>query len=126
LRQLKQFGFKPEWQINGVIKDSDLKLPFPIINRPRLGARLILRQYVRRYIKGVEHEVTDWIEEHAGRASYLLLYSIIYSEESMTQFLDKLFVAMYRAIMEKSSKIVLMNIQSSFKLIARYCPTKTY
>lgn len=126
LREMKQFGFKSEWQLGGKIKDAQVVLPFPIIHRPRLGSRMIIRQYVRRYIKNVQHEVSCWIEENAGRASYLLLYSIIYTEDHMTQFLDKLFIALYRAIMERGSKTVMKNIPLSFKYIARYCNPQTY
>jgi hypothetical protein len=101
-------------------------LPFPVIHRPRLGSRMIIRQYVRRYIKNVQNEVSCWIEENAGRASYLLLYSIIYTEEHMTQFLDRLLIALYRAIMERGSKTVMINIPLSLKYIARYCNPSTY
>lgn len=84
LREIKQLGFKAEWEMGGKIKDQNLVLPFPILHRPRLGARMIIRQYVRRYIKNASHEVTDWIDENAARASYLILYSIIYTEDHMT------------------------------------------
>jgi hypothetical protein len=43
LREMKQFGFKSEWQMGGKIKDSELVLPFPVIHRPRLGSRMIIR-----------------------------------------------------------------------------------
>jgi hypothetical protein len=87
---------------------------------------MIIRQYVRRYIKIIQHEVSDWIEDNAGRASYLMLYSIIYTEDHMTQFLDKLLIALYRAIMERGSKTVMSNIPMCFKFIARYCLPKSY
>ena len=44
----------------------------------------MVRSYVRRYIKAIYHEMGDWIEENAERASHLLLYSIVYSEDFMT------------------------------------------
>ena len=74
----------------------------------------------------MQNEVSCWIEENAGRASYLLLYSIIYTEEHMTQFLDRLLIALYRALMERSSKTVMINIPLSLKYIARYCNPSTY
>ena len=126
LREVRQFGFKQEWMIGGLIKDSELVLPFPIMHRPRLGARMIVRQYVRRYINGIGREVSDWIEDNAARASDLLLYSIIYSEEYMVQFMDKLFINMYRAILEQKSKKVCKNMPLCFKLMARYSLPKAY
>lgn len=87
---------------------------------------MIIRQYVRRYIKNAQYEMTSWQEENAGRSSYLILYSIIYTEEHMTGFLDKLLIALYRALMDKASKVVTTNITLCFKFLARYCHPKTY
>ena len=55
-------------------------------HRPCLGARILVRSYVRRYIKAIFHELGDWIEENAERTSNLLLFSIIYSEDYMVQY----------------------------------------
>jgi hypothetical protein len=70
--------------LNGTVKDSDLKYPFPILHRPRLGARIVVRTYVRRYLKGLFAELNDWIEVHRERCSNLMLYSIMYAEDYMT------------------------------------------
>lgn len=44
--------------------------------------------------------------EHRERASWLLLASILYTEEFMTQYLDHLLVALYKGLGEKENKIV--------------------
>ena len=105
LRELKQFGYVPEWMYGGIIKDKHVFLPEPLVHRPRLGSRLVVRSYVRRYLKALYNEIGDWIEDHAERASNLLLYSLCYTEEFVTQYLDHMLVAMYRAILVKNKKI---------------------
>jgi hypothetical protein len=52
--------------------------------------------------------------------------TIIYTEEHMTQFLDRLLIALYRLLIERSSKTVMINIPLSIKFIARYCNPSTY
>lgn len=121
LREIKQLGFQSEWTQGGTIKDSMLILPFPILRRPRLGARIQVRQYVRRYIKALFKEIGDWIQENKERASNLLLYSVVYVEDFMTQFLDNALVALYKSVLEKENKTVSKNIRESLKLIGRYC-----
>lgn len=81
LRELKQFGFKSEWTYNGIISDDKVFLPAPIAARPRLGSRILVRSYVRRYLKALYRELADWIEYHQERAVKLLMYSICYVEE---------------------------------------------
>lgn len=45
----------------GVVPEKDIKLPNPLAHRPRLGARILVRSYVRRYLKALYHEIGDWI-----------------------------------------------------------------
>lgn len=72
------------------------------------------------------HELSDWLETSRERASYLVLYSIIYCEEWMTQFMDNLLVALYKVVLEKSTKNIKNNIELSLKFIGRYCTPKAY
>ena len=81
---------------------------------------------MRRYINAISNELTDWIEENACRASHLLVYSIVYAEEFMTQFLDKLLVSMYKVVNSNDNKILSKNIPLSFKLLGRYCMPYSY
>jgi len=69
---------------DGKIKDEHIKLPHPLVHRPRVGARLLVRSYVRRYLKALYRELGEWIQEHQSRASNLLMYSVCYVEEFMT------------------------------------------
>ena len=103
-----------------------LPLPYPFLHRPRLGARILVRSYVRRYLTGLYKEIGDWISDTRERASNLLLCSIIYSEDFMTQYLDHLFVAMYKAHLDNENKVVQKNIPMCFKLIGRFCAPKHY
>jgi hypothetical protein len=105
-RELKQFGYVPEWLHCGLVKDEDVTLPEPLTHRPRLGARILVRSYVRRYLKALYAEIGAWIQDHQERAANLLMYSICYVEEFMTQYLDHLLVAMYKAILNKENKVV--------------------
>jgi hypothetical protein len=92
----------------------------PLAHRPRLGSRILVRSYVRRYLKALYNEIGDWIADHQERASHLLMYSICYVEEFMTQYLDHLLVAMYKAILNKENKVVMRNVPRSFRLLGRY------
>lgn len=120
-RERKQLGFNEEWTLNGEIKDCQTGLPFPIMHRPRLGARILVRSYVRRYIKAIFHELGDWLEENAERTSNLLLYSIVYSEDYMVQFMDEMLVKMYKVVLSKSNKVLMKNMPICFKYLGRYC-----
>lgn len=121
LREVKQFGFQSEWTFDGLVKDNKITLPFPIAHRPRLGSRCIVRQYVRRFITSLYIEINDWLVTSRERSSYLILFAVIYSEEFMVQFLDNLFVSLYKSVLEKENKIVMKNVPACLRLIGRYC-----
>ena len=44
----------------------------------------------------------------------------------MTQFLDRLLVAMYKVVNKKDDKIIGKNIPLAFKLLGRYCMPYSY
>ena len=50
----------------------------------------------------------------------------MYTEEFMTQFLDKLLVSMYKVVNSNSNKVLSKNIPLSFKLLGRYCMPYSY
>jgi len=81
---------------------------------------------VRRYIKAIFHELGDWIEENAERTSNLLLYSIIYSEDYMVQFMDEMLVKMYKVVLSKTNKVLMKNLPKSFHFLGRYCLPSHY
>lgn len=125
-RERKQLGFTEEWTLGGTISDKQTDLPFPILHRPRLGSRVLVRSYCRRYIKAIFCELGDWKEENAERASNLLLYSVIYSEDFMVQFMDEMLVKMYKVVLLKENKVLMKNMPLCFKFIGRYCMPYTY
>lgn len=125
-RELKQFGYVPEWLHSGLVKDEDVTLPEPLSHRPTLGARILVRSYVRRYLKALYHEIGAWIQDHQERAANLLMYSICYVEEFMTQYLDHLLVAMYKAILNKENKVVQTKVPMCYRLLGRYVAPKSY
>ena len=110
MREIKQLGFKPEWSFDGIVKDTDLILPLPFLQRPGIGSRILVRSYVRRYLHAIYKELNDWIEENRERASHLMLCCIVYTEDFVTQFLDHMLVALYKAVLEKSNKVVMKNV----------------
>ena len=126
LRELKQFGFKSEWTYDGLITDDKVTLPAPVVSRPRLGSRILVRSYVRRYLKALYKELGDWIEIAQERAVKLLMYSICYVEEFMTQYMDHLLVAIYKAIQNKENKVVSKHIVTSCRLLGRYVKASQY
>jgi len=126
VRELKQLGFKPEWSFEGKVRDADLLLPLPFVHRPCLGARVLVRSYVRRYLPALYKEINDWIEENRERASQLLLCCVIYTEDFMTQFMDHLLVALYKSVLEKENKTVARNVPLCLRLIGRYCAPRSF
>lgn len=119
-------GYAAEWTFDGAVKDNKISFPFPITHRPRLGARMIVRQYVRRYITGLYKEITDWLVLSRERSSNLILFSIIYSEDYMVQFLDNLLVSLYKVVLEKENKIIMTNVPKALTLLGRYCLPSQY
>jgi len=104
IRDQKQYALDAEWTNNGEF--VDLPLPKPFKHRPRLGARNVIRGYVRRYLKAIYKELSDWILENRKRAATLLLCLIIYTEDYITQFLDHLFLSLYKAVLEKDDLVL--------------------
>jgi hypothetical protein len=44
----------------------------------------------------------------------------------MIQFLDNLFVALYKVVLESDNKVLAKNIPLCFRLIGRYCLPQYY
>lgn len=103
-----------------------MSFPFPIAHRPRLGSRHLVRQYVRRYITGLYKEISDWLVASRERSSYLIMFSVIYAEEYMTQFMDNLLVAMYKTVLETENKIIMKNVPHVLRLLGRYVMPSHY
>ena len=99
IRDKKQYALDAAWTNKGEF--IDLPLPRPFRHRPRLGARNVIRGYIRRYLTAIYKELSDWILENRARAAHLLLCLIVYTEDYVMQFLDHLLLSLYKAILEK-------------------------
>ena len=124
VRDKKQYALDAAWTNNGEF--SALALPRPFKHRPRLGARNVIRGYIRRYLNAIYKELTDWIIENRARAAHLLLCLIVYTEDYVMQYLDHLLLSLYKAILEKEDMELKAKLEISAKLLGRYCPSKTY
>jgi hypothetical protein len=124
VRDTKQYSLDAEWTNNGEF--IDLPLPRPFKHRPRLGARNVIRGYVRRYLKAIYKELSDWILENRQRAAHLLLWLLVYTEDYITQFLDHLLLSLYKAILEKEDMVLKEKLEIWAKLIGRYCSAETF
>ena len=71
VRDKKQYALDAAWTNNGEFEK--LELPRPFKHRPRLGARNVIRGYIRRYLSAIYKELSDWILENRARAAHLLL-----------------------------------------------------
>lgn len=124
IRETRQYGYTEPWTCNGVM--ADLPLPVPFFKRPRLGARLYFRQYVRRYLNAILAELNDWISSSRIRAANLLLALTIFSEDYMTQHTDRLLACLYRAINMRGHEEVTAQLETVTKLLGRYLEAETY
>lgn len=99
VRDKKQYALDSAWTNGGEF--VSLELPRPFKHRPRLGARQVIKSYIRRYLQAIYKELSDWILENRARAAHLLQCLIIYTEDYVMQYLDHLLTSMYKAILEK-------------------------
>ncbi|PFH36043.1 HEAT repeat-containing protein [Besnoitia besnoiti] len=75
--------------LHELLGELDHVLTKPIA-RPRLGSRCWVKTHFRRYVKGLLKEVTDFKEVTSESSARLLVASLAYVEESVTEWLDGL------------------------------------
>ena len=124
IREMRQLGYQDPWTYDGLM--SDLPLPNPFVKRPRLGSRLYFRQYIRRYLNAIFHELGDWISTSRLYSSNLLLALIIFTEDSITQHLEKFLTCMSTALMINNSPEILKNLELATRLVGRFVDTNSY
>lgn len=124
IREMRQLGYQEPWTCEGLM--SDLPLPDPFVKRPRLGSRLYFRQYVRRYLNAIFHELGDWISTSRLYSSNLLLSLIIFTEDYITQHLEKFLTCMCKALMINNSPEILKNLTIATRLVGRFVDTNSY
>ena len=64
--------------------------------RPRLGARYWVRNHIRRYIMATFNDVCDFRDCSALNAGRLLVFSIAYAEEKITEWLQPMSQALIK------------------------------
>lgn len=84
---------------------------FPVLPRPRLGSRHYVRKHTRRYIKALFNNVTDFRDCTAMNAAQLLMVTIAYTEEGVTEWIHDInhtIVRFYagKAAMGRSAELV--------------------
>eukprot|EP00949_MAST-11_sp_MAST-11-sp1_P001598 g1598.t1 len=100
----------------------DVEYPLPFKGRPRLGTRLFVRSYARRFIKPLLAELGDWRDRTRVHAARLLLVVLVYLEEHITVHLHELVGTLCRSMsgMESSEWA-----RKCTKLVARFVPPDT-
>lgn len=114
---------------SNIIFNTNLYYPFPIANRPCLGARLLVRKYLRRYIKNLCKEYESIEEGIKIRVSNLILFSIVYTEDAIIEYLDQIFLCFQKEItrvkasrgVTKDSILIIEPMIKSLKLLGRFC-----
>lgn len=124
IREIRQFGYQDPWTADGTM--VHLPLPEPFAKRPRLGARLYFRQYVRRYLNAIFVELLDWISSARDRSACLLMSLTIFTEDYMTQHIDNILAALYRCLTVSNDPAVLGKLQVTARLLGRYLDVKAY
>ena len=103
-REQKEYGVDAPW-IKYINKNKDLNIsyPFPITQRPCLGCRKIVLSYIRRYIKNLTREFEGIDNDIKYKVSNLLLYSIVYSEEGIVEYLDGILLLFMKDFLKTSN-----------------------
>jgi len=128
IRETKQFGIDSKWMDYSKKSQDDpynLYYPFPLASRPTLGSRLLVKKYLRRYIKNLCKEFNSIEETIRARISNLLLFSVIYSEDAVIEFLDQILFSLARELVKnkpnKQNMPILEPIYKTLKILGRFC-----
>ena len=134
LRETKQFGIEAPWckytdDVNKIL------YPFPLGKRPSLGCRKIVNKYLRRYIKNLCKEFDGIDEKIKYKVANLVLFSIIYSEEGIVEYLDQVLLCFEREFIKisnndidvltigtrKGDREIFNVLVKCVKLLGRFC-----
>ena len=103
-REQKEYGVDAPWlKYINTDKNFSIPYPFPIKNRPGLGCRKIVLSYIRRYIKNLTREFEGIDNEIKYKVANLLLYSIVYSEEGIVEYLDGILLLFMKDFLKTSN-----------------------
>ena len=103
-REQKEYGIDAPW-IKYINKDKEYKIPYPypIKERPILGCRKIVLSYIRRYIKNLTKEFEGIDNDIKYNVANLLLYSIVYSEDGIVEYLDGILLLFMKDFLKVSN-----------------------
>jgi hypothetical protein len=120
IREDRQYGIDSKWA--KYIRE-DASYPFPLTSWPRLGCRLLIKKYVRRYIKNLCKEFDSIEESIRLRVANLLLFSILYTEEHIYEYLDQILLCFERELSKTKNvkKDLHEPIIKALKLLGRFC-----
>jgi hypothetical protein len=120
IREDRQYGVDAKWteycKVDGFY-------PFPLKNRPRLGCRILIKKYVRRYIKNLCKEIDSIEESIRVKVANLILFSIAFTEEHITEYLDQILLCFERELSKtkNTNKEVQAAMIQSLKLLGKFC-----
>jgi len=103
-REQKEYGIDAPW-IKYINKEKECKIPYPypIKERPNLGCRKIVLSYIRRYIKNLTREFEGIDNDIKYKVANLLLYSIIFSEDGIVEYLDGILLLFMKDFLKVSN-----------------------
>ena len=103
-REQKEYGIDAPW-IKYINKNKEYKIPYPypIKERPNLGCRKIVLSYIRRYIKNLTREFEGIDNDIKYKVANLLLYSIIFSEDGIVEYLDGILLLFMKDFLKVSN-----------------------
>ena len=134
LRDTKQFGIEAPWCRWSLPPDT-ITYPFPLGKRPSLGCRKIVNKYIRRYIKNLTSEFEGVDENIKLKVANLVMFSIIYTEEGIVEYLAAILLCYEREYIKVSNNaidVLAINARESsrdifnvmiktMKLLGRFC-----
>nr|CAD7452162.1 unnamed protein product [Timema tahoe] len=93
----------------------------PEVRRPNLGCRTLVQRNAGKIIPALANELGDWQVDVRLKASQLLCQLVLNAETHLTHHLEKLLVAMYRAVQDDDARVV-ENVEKAAKYLAHFVP----
>lgn len=122
----KQYGVDGDKRNN---TKKPLPAPWGSKGRPPRGERLFVRNHMRRFLKPLMMELTNWVSHTRVRSALLLRTIIVFCEESLTMEANHMIVSLQKAltlaIREKDEPLQTLLLQSA-ELVGRYVPPEAY
>ncbi|XP_012284126.1 dynein assembly factor 5, axonemal [Orussus abietinus] len=95
------------------------------IKRSNLGCRVIAQQNMCKLVGGIVRELEDWMADIKVRSAQLLCVLVLNIEEHVTQHIEKLLPAMYRACNDEDKRVV-QNIELAAEYMGYFVPPDIY